>query len=77
MDNVPSIVAIRERVVEAAATRAQQTAEWLSSHTFMPESELEDWMDVVRSPFSLYQIMLQVQQMPYRPALCSPLQLCP
>lgn len=37
----------RERVAEAAAARAQATAEWLQSHTFMPEEELSKWTNVV------------------------------
>lgn len=39
----------RARVVEAAAARAQATAEWLLSHTFMPEEQLGKWTSVVRS----------------------------
>ena len=34
-------------MVEAAAQRAQATAEWLESHNFMPEAELSSWVDVV------------------------------
>ncbi|BDA42790.1 hypothetical protein COCOBI_03-6830 [Coccomyxa sp. Obi] len=37
----------RERVADAAATRAQATAEWLLSHTFMPEEQLSKWTNVV------------------------------
>ncbi|KAK9909565.1 hypothetical protein WJX75_004195 [Coccomyxa subellipsoidea] len=37
----------RARVVEAAAARAQATAEWLLSHTFMPEEQLGKWTSVV------------------------------
>ena len=37
----------RESVIEAAATRAQQTIEWLESHTFMPEEQLGNWAHVV------------------------------
>ncbi|CAL8467562.1 g7100 [Coccomyxa elongata] len=37
----------RERVAEAAAARAQATAEWLQSHTFMPEEQLSKWTNVV------------------------------
>ena len=37
----------RESVVEAAATRAHQTIEWLESHTFMPEEQLGNWTHVV------------------------------
>ena len=37
----------RRKVVEAAAQRAQATAEWLDSHEFMPEAELSSWEDVV------------------------------
>ena len=35
--------------MEAAAQRAQATAEWLDSHEFMPEAELSSWEDVVGS----------------------------
>lgn len=38
----------RKKVVEAAAQRAQATAEWLESHEFMPQAELSSWVDVVR-----------------------------
>lgn len=34
--------------MEAAATRAQQTVEWLESHCFMPEAELDAWAHVVQ-----------------------------
>lgn len=37
----------RRKVVEAAAQRAQATAEWLDSHEFLPEAELSSWEDVV------------------------------
>ena len=37
----------RKKVVEAAAQRAQATAEWLESHEFMPQAELSSWVDVV------------------------------
>lgn len=40
----------RERVAEAAAARAQATAEWLQSHTFIPEEQLSKWTNVVRYP---------------------------
>ena len=33
--------------MEAAATRAQQTIEWLESHSFMPEEQLGNWAHVV------------------------------
>ena len=33
--------------MEAAAQRAQATAEWLDSHEFLPEAELSSWEDVV------------------------------
>ena len=35
--------------MEAAAQRAQATAEWLDSHEFLPEAELSSWEDVVGS----------------------------
>ena len=38
----------RKKVVEAAAQRAQATAEWLETHEFLPQSELSSWVDVVR-----------------------------
>ncbi|EIE24556.1 hypothetical protein COCSUDRAFT_40921 [Coccomyxa subellipsoidea C-169] len=37
----------RAKVVEAAAARAQATAEWLLSHSFMPEEQLGKWASVV------------------------------
>ena len=40
--------ACRRAVVEAAAVRAQQTVEWLESHSFMPEEQLGQWTHVVR-----------------------------
>lgn len=33
--------------MEAAAQRAQATAEWLEGHEFLPEAELSSWVDVV------------------------------
>ena len=43
-----SILTCRRKVVEAAAQRAQATAEWLDTHEFMPQAELSSWVDVVR-----------------------------
>ncbi|CAL5219443.1 g1275 [Coccomyxa viridis] len=37
----------RKKVIEAAAQRAQATAEWLESHEFMPQAELSNWVNVV------------------------------
>ena len=39
--------ACRKKVIDAAAQRAQATAEWLESHEFMPQAELSNWVDVV------------------------------
>ena len=48
----------RESVVEAAATRAQQTAEWLESHNFMPEEQLSNWAHVVRGLRTLFSLIV-------------------
>ena len=39
----------RRKVIEAAAHRAQATAEWLDTHEFLPQAELSQWVDVVSS----------------------------
>ena len=34
-------------MIEAAAQRAQATAEWLDMYDFVPQAELSQWVDVV------------------------------
>ena len=56
----------RRKVVEAAAQRAQATAEWLETHEFMPQAELSSWFDVV-SPLPAAQRILAQGPSPSSP----------
>ena len=40
----------RRHALELGAARAEQTAAWLRTHTFMPPAERAEWSEFVSSP---------------------------
>lgn len=51
--------ACRRHALELGAARAEQTAAWLRTHTFMPPAERAEWSEFVRRPPCCFYVSLQ------------------